>query len=84
MYILILTFTHNATLNKTKANALAAYRGFVETSKDEEARNIILLKITDLIFSASNTGYLKNEDVKDLLKDSNALLSTISNITNKK
>lgn len=75
---------HNATLNKTKANALAAYRGFVETSKDEEARNIILLKITDLIFSASNTGYLKNEDVKDLLKDSNALLSTISNITNKK
>ena len=40
--------------------------------------------ILDLIFSASNTGYLKNEDVKDLLKDSNALLSTISNITNKK
>lgn len=75
---------HNSTLNRARANALAAFRGFVETSKDEETRNIILLKITDFIFSASNTGYLKNEDVKDALKDTNAILATLMNISGKK
>lgn len=75
---------HNSTLNRARANALAAFRGFVETSKDEETRNIILLKITDFIFSASNTGYLKNEEVKDALKDTNAVLATLMNFTGKK
>lgn len=75
---------HNATLNRSRANALAAFRGFVETSKDEETKNVILLKITDFIFSASNTGYLKNEEVKDVLKDTNAVLAALMSVSGKK
>lgn len=72
---------HNATLNRGKANAIKAFRGFVETTEHQDTRNTILLTITNYIFSTSATGYLKSQEIKDVIRESNSILSTCKELS---
>ncbi len=48
---------HNAVINKHRANALSTYRALVESSGDEEGRELILNHAATAIFSPQPSGY---------------------------
>lgn len=56
---------HNYIVNKNKQNALSTFETFVKASDNEEIKNAVLLQTTKAIFSNTQSGYLKNENMGD-------------------
>lgn len=54
---------HLYTLNKHRENSLTTFRAFVESSKDDQVRDAILIQATRTIFEAGQTGYVSSPDV---------------------
>jgi len=54
---------HLYTLNKHRENSLTTFRAFVESSKDYQVRDAILMQATRTIFEAGQTGYVSSPDV---------------------
>ena len=54
---------HLYTLNKHRENSLATFQAFVESSKDYQVRETILVQTTRAIFEAGQTGYVSSPDV---------------------
>ncbi|MDD9869856.1 MAG: hypothetical protein OXU50_08235 [Gammaproteobacteria bacterium] len=53
---------HLYTLNKHRENSLATFQAFVESSKDYQVRETILVQTTRAIFEAGQTGYVSSPD----------------------
>ena len=68
LYYLIILFVrnynahrHNYVVNKHRQNALSTFLTFVDSTKDQETKNAILIQTTQSIFSSQLSGYIKNE-----------------------
>lgn len=54
---------HLYALNKHRENSLTTFQAFVESSKDDQVRDTILIQATRAIFEAGQTGYVSSPDV---------------------
>jgi hypothetical protein len=52
---------HNQIVNRHRQNALTTFEAFVASTDDPETKNAVLLEATRAIFTAQQSGYLKNE-----------------------
>lgn len=52
---------HNCIVNKHKQNALSTFQTFVNSTKDQEIKNAVLIQTTQSIFANQVSGYIKNE-----------------------
>jgi hypothetical protein len=52
---------HNEVVNRDRQNALSTFEALVTASDDVETKDAVLLEATRSIFTAQQSGYLKNE-----------------------
>lgn len=52
---------HNEVVNRHRQNALQTFETFIKASKDEHAKDAVLLETTRSIFALQPSGYLKDE-----------------------
>ncbi|MCK5026847.1 MAG: hypothetical protein KAS07_00360 [Candidatus Pacebacteria bacterium] len=53
---------HLYTLNKYRSNALASFEAFINSTKDEQVKDALLIQIAKAIYDPSISGYLSKED----------------------
>lgn len=52
---------HNYVVNRHRQNALNTFETFVESSRDAQTKDAVLLQATQSIFASQSTGYLSDE-----------------------
>jgi len=72
---------HNYIVNKHRQNALLTFSTFVNSAKDVDTKNAVLLQATQSIFTNQVSGYLKNECDSE---NPNKFIEIIKNVSSTK